>query len=210
MRATHPASPLKKFAGRRSAVNIEVIPEELDRLPEHGQISVAFEVRSILDLTVADSGLGGLHLRERKLATPYVKDYDSMGGNRPGDWGRCFDTTNWALHSAWIDDRRAGGIVVAFKTEGLDMLERRQDLALIWDLRVAPDLRGRGLGSSLFAAAEAWAKAQGCKQLKVETQNVNVAACRFYAQRGCTLGGIYRFAYPPLPKEVQLLWFKDV
>jgi GNAT superfamily N-acetyltransferase len=191
-------------------VNIEVILEELDHLPEHGQISVAFEVRTILDLAVADSGLGGLVLRERKLASPYVKDYDSIAGNRPDDWSRCFDTRNWTLHSAWIDARRAGGIVVAFKTANLDMLERRQDLALIWDLRVAPHLRGRGVGSALFAAAEAWAKVLGCKQLKVETQNVNVPACRFYAQQGCTLGGIHRFAYPLIPTEIQLLWYKDV
>jgi ribosomal protein S18 acetylase RimI-like enzyme len=191
-------------------MSIEVIQEELNHLPAHGQISIAFDVRTVLDLTVADGGFGGFVLHERKLASPYVKDYDGIDGNRPGDWSRCFDITNWTLHSAWIDGRRVGGIVVAFKTEGLHMLEHREDLAVIWDLRVTPNLRGRGLGSALFAGAEAWAKAQGCRQLKVETQNVNVAACRFYAHRGCTLGGINRFAYPLLPKEIQLLWFKDI
>ena len=34
------------------------------------------------------------------------------------------------------------------------------------------------------------------------------AACRFYQEMGCTLGGIDRFAYPRLPGEVQLLWRK--
>jgi GNAT superfamily N-acetyltransferase len=191
-------------------MSIEVIQEELDHLPAHGQISIAFGVRTVLDLAVPDGGLGGFVLRERELALPYVKDYDGIDGNRPADWSRCFDTTNWTLHSAWIEGRRVGGIVVAFKTESLDLLERREDLAAIWDLRVTPDLRGRGLGSVLFAAAEAWAKAQGCRQLKVETQNVNVAACRFYAHRGCTLGCINRFAYPLLPEEIQLLWYKDI
>lgn len=191
-------------------MDIEIIQESLDNLPAHGQVPIAFEVRRVLDLTVADSGLGGFVLRERKLESPYVKDYDSIGGNRPGDWSKCFDIANWTLHSAWIDDRRAGGVVIAVKTEGLDMLERREDLALIWDLRVAPDLRGRGLGSALLTAAEACARAQGCKQLKVETQNINVAACRFYAQQGFTLGAIHRFAYPLLPNEIQLLWYKDV
>ncbi len=191
-------------------MNIEVIHEEMDRLPVHGQISIAFEVRSVLDLTVADGGLGGLVLREREVEAPYVKDYDSTDGNRPSDWGRCFDTANWSLHSAWIDGRRAGGVVVAIRTEGLDMLEGRQDLAVIWDVRVAPDLRGHGVGAALFVAAEAWARAQGCTQLKVETQNVNVAACRFYARQGCTLGGIHRFAYPDLPQEIQLLWYKAI
>jgi GNAT superfamily N-acetyltransferase len=189
-------------------VNIEVIQEELAHLPAHGNISIAFEVRSVLDLSIVDSGLGGFVLHERPLATPYVKDYDAVAGNRPGEWSKRFDIANWTLHSAWIDDRRAGGVVIAFRTVDLDMLERRQDLAVIWDLRVAPDFRGRGVGRALFAAAEGWAKAQGCQLLKVETQNVNVNACRFYAKRGCTLGAIHRFAYPLLRDEIQLLWYR--
>jgi GNAT superfamily N-acetyltransferase len=191
-------------------MTIEIIREELDRLPAYGQISIAFEIRSILELTVADGGLGGFILRERGLAVPYVKDYDSIGQSRPDNWSQCFDIANWALHSAWIEGRRVGGLVTAFRTDGLDMLERRDDLAVIWDLRVSPAHRGRGAGMALFAAAEAWAKAQNCRQLKVETQNVNVPACRFYARAGCTLGSINRFAYPQLPEEVQLLWYKDI
>jgi GNAT superfamily N-acetyltransferase len=191
-------------------MKIEILQEGFDHLPAYGQIPIAFEVRSILDLTVADGGLGGLSLRERELTSPYAKDYDGIDGNRPCEWGRRFDMANWTLLSAWVDERRAGGIVIACKTQELDVLERRQDLAVIWDLRVAPDLRGRGVGRALFAAAEAWAKANACKQLKVETQNVNVAACRFYVRQGCTLGAIYRFAYPLLPEETQLLWYKDL
>jgi GNAT superfamily N-acetyltransferase len=191
-------------------VNIEILQETLDHLPAHGRIPIAFEVRSILDLAVADRGLGGLVLRERELTSPYVKDYDAIDGNRPCEWGQRFDMANWKLLSAWIDGRRAGGVVIAVKTEDLDVLERRPDLAVIWDLRVAPDLRGRGIGCALFAAAEAWAKASACKHLKVETQNINVAACRFYVERGCTLGAIHRFAHPLLPEEIQLLWYKDL
>ena len=36
----------------------------------------------------------------------------------------------------------------------------------------------------------------------------NAAACHFYQKMGCTLGAIDRFAYPGLPGEVQLLWWK--
>jgi GNAT superfamily N-acetyltransferase len=73
---------------------------------------------------------------------------------------------------------------------------------------VAPDQRGSGVGSALFRATERWAGDRGCGWLKIETQNVNTAACRFYQKMGCTLGGIERFAYPELPDEVQLLWWK--
>lgn len=57
---------------------------------------------------------------------------------------------------------------------------------------------------------EAWAAARGCRQLKIETQNVNVPACRFYARQGCVLGAINRFAYREFPDEVQLLWYKAI
>jgi GNAT superfamily N-acetyltransferase len=90
------------------------------------------------------------------------------------------------------------------------MLEDRSDLAIVWDLRVAPHARGRGLGAALFAAAAQWAEGWGCCTLKVETQNINVPACRLYASQGCTLGAIHRFAYPEAPEEVQLLWYKNL
>jgi hypothetical protein len=66
------------------------------------------------------------------------------------------------------------------------------------------------VASALFAAVETWARSRGCFQLKVETQNTNVAACRFYAHEGCVLRTVRKGAYPDLPDEVQLLWFKDL
>ena len=154
--------------------------------------------------------MGGLGLRERSLTTPYLKDYDAIAGNHPTDWERRFDLSNWGLLSARLDGRRIGGAAVAFHTNGVDMLEGRRDLAVLWDLRVSPELRRRGVASALFAAVEHWARSRGCRQLKVETQNINVAACRFYASQGCELGAIHRFAYPDFPDEIQLLWYKDL
>jgi GNAT superfamily N-acetyltransferase len=89
------------------------------------------------------------------------------------------------------------------------MLEGRRDLSVLWDIRVAPDARGRGVGSALFERVEAWALAQRCRQLRVETQNINVPACGFYARHGCELRAAHP-AYPDLPNEIQLLWYKDL
>ena len=85
------------------------------------------------------------------------------------------------------------GAVIAFNTIDRPMLQGRKNLAALWDIRVAPHLRGHGIGSTLFQAAEAWAAARGCRQLKVETQNNNVVACRFQPlsrkrARGVTVG----------------------
>lgn len=93
-------------------------------------------------------------------------------------------------------------------TSPLEMLEGRDDLALLWDMRVAPGARHLGIGSALLAAGEAWARERGARELKVETHDTNVPACRFYASRGFTLRAVLRDAYPELRDEVQLLWYK--
>ncbi|MBW6456728.1 MAG: GNAT family N-acetyltransferase [Trueperaceae bacterium] len=118
--------------------------------------------------------------------------------------------TGWGILAAHVDAERVGGAVVIVRAAGVRMLEGRSDLAVLWDVRVAPAWRGRGIGAALFRAAEAWAEARGASWLKAETQNVNVAACRFYARQGCVLGAIHRFAYPDVPDEAQLLWYKPL
>jgi hypothetical protein len=59
-------------------------------------------------------------------------------------------------------------------------------------------------------AIEAWGRLKECRELKVETQNTNVAACRFYARQGFRLTQANYGAYPELPNEVQLIWRKVV
>jgi streptothricin acetyltransferase len=107
-------------------------------------------------------------------------------------------------------DIASGWAVIAFDCAGVEMLERRRDLAVLWDIRVDMAFRGYGIGASLFQAAEQWAAKRRCRQLKVETQNTNIAACRFYVRQGCTLGAVNRLAYPNLPNEIQMLWYKEL
>lgn len=176
-------------------------------LADLAAVPIAFVVDRVLDVAAPDGGLGGLVLAERPLAAPYVKDYD-RDGEPLASLPDLFDLTGWGLIVARDGGRCVGGAVVVAGAPGVEMLEGRDDLAVLWDLRVAPGRRGAGVGAALFRAAEAWARARGCGWLKVETQNVNVDACRFYARRGCVLGAVHRFAYPTLPDETQLLWYK--
>ena len=187
---------------------IEIREEPPSALADYARVPIAFEVRERLAVHLVDSGVGGVELRRERVEAPYIKDYDAGPADHPTAWPARFDLTRWGILSAWTDGARAGGAVVAHDEPGVDLLEGRADLALIWDLRVAPPRRGQGIGTILFRAAEAWALARGARWLKVETQNVNVAACRFYARQGCVLGALDRFAYPSLPDETQLLWYK--
>jgi GNAT superfamily N-acetyltransferase len=189
-------------------MHVAVAEEPMPDLTAYAFVPIAFVVRRVLDVAVLHGGLGGFALAEHDVHPPYVKDYDALEG--PASWAERFDLGSWGWMAARAEGRRVGGAVVAWDTPGLDMLEGRRDLAVLWDIRVAPDARGRGVGAALFRAAETWASARGCRTLKIETQNVNLPACRFYARQGCVLGAIHRFAYPALPDEVQLLWYKDL
>jgi len=88
------------------------------------------------------------------------------------------------------------------------MLEGSTNLAVLWDIRVHPEYRRKGIGSLLFPRIVSWAIARQCTVLKIETQNINVPACKYYARMGCQLRAIHPDAYPDLPEEVQFLWYR--
>jgi len=192
------------------AVRVEVREDPVLALAEYARVPIAFEVSRVLDVSVAPGGAGGFVLEERAIAVPYTKDYDAIPGEGPATWPRRFDVSRWGVFLARLGGRPVGGAVVAVRTPGLDMLEGREDLAVLWDIRVAPEARGRGVGAALLRATGAWAGVRGCRSMKVETQNVNVPACRFYAKHGFVLRAVDPHAYPSLPDEVQLLWYKDL
>ena len=191
-------------------MTIELTEEPMTALADYARVPMSFTVDRVLDVTDRDDGQGRFALSERRLAIPYQKDYDGIAGEGPLQWARRFDLSNWTLFTARVARHIVGGATVAFDTPGLAMLEGRRDLALLWDIRVAPDARRKGVGTALFERVEAWAQLHGCRQLKIETQNINVPACRFYERQGCQLRAIDRAAYPELPEEIQLVWYKDL
>ena len=180
-------------------------------LAQYATVSIAFEVRSILEPVLIDDGLGGILLHEKAIDPPYVKDYDEE--ESPIHWPRRFDMRQWVVMLAVEDDEPVGGAAVAYHTPGFDLLDGRSDLAAVWDLRVQPDRRGRGIGKQLIDAVVDWARQHECRQIAIETQNVNVPACRFYQRCGCRLGEINRYTYVTIPKvahEVMLVWYLDL
>ncbi|MBU8933269.1 MAG: GNAT family N-acetyltransferase [candidate division Zixibacteria bacterium] len=189
-------------------MNIHIREEDSSNLTEYAETPMAFTVNSML--TIKETGLGGIILKEHKVDPPYTKDYDACPGEGPLTWADRWDLSNWVFLSAFSSDKRLGGAAVAWNTPGVFMLEGRQDLAVLWDIRIHPEHQGKGVGSHLFKAAEAWSIGKGCQCLKIETQNVNVPACRFYQKQGCVLGAINTFAYPDLRSEICLMWYKDL
>lgn len=181
-----------------------IIEEPLSHLHEHAEIPIRFEVRSLYEIEGDDPETAVLV--ERKVDPPWIKDYDAIPGSAPTDWPKRWDISKWGLLVAYTDSRRVGGCVLAYNTDDVHRLEGREDLTVLWDLRVHPDYRSAGLGHALFDAAVRWARSRSCGELNVETQNINVPACRFYARQGCRLSSIGRLAYVEFPDEIELIW----
>lgn len=115
----------------------------------------------------------------------------------------------WCM-SGWLERRRVRQRAPTPSWPNLHMLRDRTDLAVLWDLRVDHNARRLGAGAALFRASEAWARERGCSALEVETQQINVPACRLYARMGCSLAAVDRYAYAELPREVQLIWRRQL
>lgn len=195
---------------RVQMMKVEIREETVDALVAYSQIPIAFQVITRFRVEILENGLGGFGLTEEPVDVPYIKDYDEEHEEKPTRWAKRWDISNWGILSAFEGAIRIGGAVVAFDTPGVHFLEGRKDIAALWDIRLRPESRGCGVGAMLFKRAVGWSQRKGCHLFKVETQNINVPACRFYAKQGCELGAINRYAYPDLPDEVQLIWYRHI
>jgi GNAT superfamily N-acetyltransferase len=185
-------------------------PEAFEHYP---QIPISFRVESRLRVKAIDGGFGGFRLTEELVEEPYIKNYDEFEQGNPLDSAKRFDPSRVHPFVAFDEEKPVGAAVVVVDSLGACALTCRDDVAVLWDIRVHPDYRGQGIGSMLFDHAVAWAREQGYGILAAETQSINVPACRFYAAKGCYLGLISPCAYgnnPRLAHETMLLWCLDL
>lgn len=184
-------------------MKVKIVEETPAELAEYERVPIAFRVETHFRI---DSDF---KLIEEPVA-PYIKDYDANESERPRNWSERFDISRWGIFAAFDGEKRVGGAAVAWRTPELKMLEGRDDLACLWDLRVRADHRGSGVGRELFSCAARWARERNCRRLKIETQNINVPACKFYARQGCELREINKNAYEEALNEIQLIWYLDL
>lgn len=183
-------------------------PECLSR---YAAIPIRFVSDSELVVELVNGGLGGMRLHEKPVDPPEEKDFDLF--ESPLDWPKTFDIAHFQFWLAVEEQQAVGGAALVWDSPAIHMLDGRRDLAVLWDLRVLPEARGRGVGRALFNQAADFARSLGLGQMKIETQNNNVRANRFYHAMGARLGGIQRFAYagtPEVADETMLLWYLDL
>lgn len=176
---------------------MRIVEVRSDDLDEYSRIPCAFTVREKVDLELLQS-TGEI---VGNPVTPFVKDYDLYEAERPDRLSALWNLSNWGIFLAHDDDFPSGGAIVALDTPAL----ARPGVGLLQDVRVSPSFRGHGLGTKLVERATEWSRSKGCSDLLVETQDINVAACRLYKRYGFRIQAVDHAAYPDLD-EVRLLW----
>ena len=82
--------------------------------------------------------------------------------------------------------------------------------AFLEDIAVRASMRKKGVGTALFHAVCAWAKEEGLCGVTLETQDMNLNACRFYQKMGMALGCADTCLYANFPEtknELALFWY---
>ena len=176
----------------------------------YGSIPMHFDCESVYAIKRINNGLGGI-LFEETPVEPYLRELDFY--DPPETWRR-FDTSHWAFYMAYDGELPVGGAAVASKTKEVDLLCGRDDITLLWDIRVDDRYKRQGVGAELFDLAVRWSRDKGFRQMKIETQNNNVAACRFYHKQGAYLCAFDEYSsYTDLTSkehEFGMMWYLDL
>lgn len=83
--------------------------------------------------------------------------------------------------------------------------------AYIENIAVAKKSRQLGIGTALLNVAIEWAKRKNFIGLMLETQDINISACRFYAKNNFVIGGVDCMLYANFPNaanEKAIFWYQ--
>lgn len=183
-----------------------------EHFSQYDSVPMRVNVKSCYKIDKINGGLGGLAFAEVTVK-PYVKDFCTEGDASAKKWCHQFDTTKWAFFMAFDGEKPVGGVTVASRTLEVNMLEGRDDLAVLWDIRVDDDYKRQGIGRKLFHIAAEWSRHQNFSQMKIECQNNNVPAIKFYHKQGAQLCAVDEYAYynePEFRQETQLIWYLNL
>ena len=192
-------------------MNIAIKQVDTTYFPQYDTIPMRVHVEREYRLVKQNNGLGGITFEETPVE-PYIKNFCVGKDESVTRWSR-WDLSNWGFFMAFDGDNPIGAAAIATRTKDINMLCERDDLAVLWDIRVADGYKQQGLGHALFQKAVEWSSAQGMTRLKIECQNNNVPAVKFYHKQGAVLGGVDEYAYyndPYAQGEIQFIWYLDL
>ncbi|SHI10728.1 GNAT family N-acetyltransferase [Sporanaerobacter acetigenes] len=191
-----------------------IIYKQVDKtyFKQYDSIPMRVNVTSYYMIKKLNRGLGGFMLVETPVE-PYVKDFCLCEDESVTRWDKQFDISNWAFFMAFDGEYPVGAATVASRTEEINMLAGRNDLTVLWDIRVDDHYKRQGVGQSLFDMATNWSREHNLVQMKIECQNNNVPAIKFYHKQGAILSMVDEYAYynePEFRHETQFIWYLDL
>ncbi len=117
------------------------------------------------------------------------------------DYSAYLNHPEQTIFLAFVDGQLAGQIILR---------KNWNRYASVEDIAVDVHFRRIGVGRELIARAVRWAKDNKLPGIRLETQDNNVAACRFYERLGFKLGGFDQYLYKGIEgveDEVALYWY---
>ncbi|RPI78259.1 MAG: GNAT family N-acetyltransferase [Chloroflexi bacterium] len=172
---------------------IEIREINQSTLQNVNQVDGSFLVDSRLILTAVDG-----HIQYTIEPVPsYTKTYDI----EPLDYQTFIDNPNKTILFAYADDEVAGQIILRVNWN---------KFAYVEDIAVDLSFRRLGVGGLLMSRAIDWAREKNLPGIMLETQDINVPACRFYERCGFVMAGFDRLLYKatlPGSEEIALYWY---
>jgi ribosomal protein S18 acetylase RimI-like enzyme len=178
---------------RQAGMEINILEADDGTIHVAGKGAASFEVRSKLILH-AENGRIGYTIVD---VPPYTKQYDREE----------FDLESYI--------RNPDKVIFLANVEGEPAGQVR--LRTIWNgyayidlIVVEPDYRNTGVGQALMERAVQWAKDKCFPGIMLETQDINVPACKFYESCGFVLRGFDTHLYKaqdPATEEIALYWY---
>lgn len=153
----------------------------LDQATLHQVVSGYTSVERYAVRLAESDAVTTFQLSLEKLPRPYVKDF--RAGFSTQNVERYQEILQEGLSlGAWQGDQLVG--------VGIAGAEAWNHTLWIWEFHIQPAFHGQGIGRRLMDAMADAGRSAGMRTLRVETQNTNVPAIRFYRSLGFHIEGI--------------------
>ena len=160
--------------------------QHLNKCDEEFTISSVYEISFIA---------GRFELKEKAVKL-YKKKYESTKVNIE----EFIKNPKKTVIFAFFDGKLAGEVI----------LEKHWNNYVRLEIAIKAAYRRRGAGRMLMDCSKKWSRANGFPGIMAETQNTNVAACKFYKTNGFKIGGIDTELYKGINKdsiETAIFWY---
>jgi len=175
-------------------MEISIREIDKDNLQDANHCDDTFTVDSKLVIRVEN---GIIRYEVLSINEPYQKRYIF----EEKDYSAYISNPDKIVYFAYADVDLAGQITIS---------KHWNAYAWIDDFAVDTRFRRRGVGRALMQKAVDWAREKNLPGIMLETQDVNIPACRFYENFGFKLRGFDTHLYKglnPNTDEIALYWY---